>query len=106
MQVAHPNVSFFVKVDCQAHSRHRDPQGVYHVKVVKEETILHCANAAIQIVKDHVAFIDENIDKVTIRVFSPDGDEVPVAASVDSQFCEYGSFQGRAEDYPENITVQ
>lgn len=106
MSTAQPNVPFFVRVDCDAHSRHRNPQGVYHVETVKEETILHCASAAIQIVKDQVAFIDENIDKVSIRVFAKDGSEIVVPTTIDAKFHEYGSFHGRAAEYPDEITIQ
>lgn len=101
-----PSVSLYVKVDCNATSRHRDPQGIYLVDVVEDQSILHCANAAIQVVKDRVAFIDENIDKVTLKVFCAQGNEIRIPVLVETQFHDRANFRGRALDFPEIITLQ
>lgn len=99
-------VPLYVRVDCLAHSRHRDPQGVYEVEVHKEASMALCASAAIQVAKDHIAFLDENVDKSTIRVFSLEGDEIIIPSQIDSDFHELGCFRGRVQDYPDTITIQ
>jgi hypothetical protein len=100
------NISLFVLVECDPYSSHRDPKGVYKVELVEEKSLLHCACAAVQLVKDYAPFVEENIDKATLRVFSDDGSEIKIATFVDPQHLEMGLFQGRADDFPESITVQ
>jgi len=100
------NISLFVLVECDSYSSHRDPKGVYKVELVEEKSLLHCACAAVQLVKDYAPFVDENLDKTNIRVFSHDGNEIRISTFVDPQHLEMGLFQGRAEDFPENITLQ
>lgn len=100
------NISLFVLVECDPHSSHRDPKGVYKVELIEEKSLLHCACAAVQIVKDYAPFLEENIDKTHMRVFSHDGSEIRIATFVDPQYLEMGLFQGRADDFPESITLQ
>ncbi len=101
-----PDVSLYVQVECDAYSRHRSPQGVYDVTVTDEGSIVHAACAAMQIVKDYAPFIDENVNNVTMRVFSKDGQEIRVPQMFDSEYYEKGCFGGRVCDYPSSITIQ
>lgn len=100
------HVALFVLVECDPHSNHRNPKGVYKVNVVEEETPLHCACAAVQLVRDYAPFVEENIDKTNIRVFADDGTEIKIAANVDPRFYDLGLFEGRCQDVPESITLQ
>lgn len=100
------NVSLFVLVECDPHSRHRDPKGVYKVALMEEKSLLHCACAAVQLVKDHAPFVQENLSSTNIRVFSHDGNEIKISTTVDPQFLELGLFLGRASSFPESITLQ
>lgn len=106
MQIPPSLMSLFVKIECNAHSSHRDPTGVYSVEVQSERTLVHSACAAIEIIKGHVAFLDENIDKAVVRVFRDNGSEVPIPVSVETKYHDSGSFRGRALDYPEEIIFQ
>lgn len=106
MLVSDENISLYVLIDCEAHSRHRDPQGVYRVDLVAEESLVHCACAAIQVAKSAVAFLEENLEKAVLRVFSHDGNEIKIPVPVDSKFYEMGFLHGRVEDFPEIITLQ
>ena len=100
------SISLFVLVECDPFTSHRDPKGVYKVELVQEKSLLHCACAAVQLVRDYAPFVEENIDKSTLRVFSHDGSEIKIATHVDPQHLEMGLFQGRVDDFPENITLQ
>lgn len=99
-------LSLLVRVDCDAYSRHRDPKGVYHVDVDQPSSMIQNACVAIQTIKNHVAFIHENLHRVTMRVFTTDGSEVFIPAHIDTDYCHDGSYKGRAVSYPEEITLQ
>lgn len=99
-------VSFYISVECDAHSRHRDPSGVYRVDVVEEDTLLQSASAAIEIIKARTAFLDENSGKVKTRVFLSDGGEVRIPIVLSSKYHDHGNFHGRVKEYPDEITFQ
>ena len=106
MQSCFNNVSFFVKVEGQPYSNHRNPQGVYQVDVVEEKTLVHSACAAIQVVKDSVPFLDENPECFTLKAFSSDGKEVIIPRLLVTDHNEFGILRGRSFDHPEIITLQ
>lgn len=106
MQVAREVVPYFVRVDCEAHSRHRSPQGVYLVEVDATKTILERACSAIQTIKDSVAFMCENTNRTIVRVFAKDGSEVLLPQHIETEDSESGLYFGRADGYPEIITLQ
>lgn len=106
MSSVNSNISLFVLVDCDPHSNHRNPKGVYKVSVLQEETPLHCACAAVYLVRAYAPFVEENIDKTLIRVFSQEGHEIKISSNVSSQFHNHGWFEGRTSDFPESITLQ
>lgn len=106
MQVAQSFIPYFVRVDCDAHSRHRSPQGVYRVEVKSTPSIVESACSAIQTIKDRVAFMCENTNRAIVRVFKEDGSEVRVPKYIETDECPSGAYLGRAENYPEEITLQ
>lgn len=99
-------VPFFVKIEGQPHSQHRSPQGVYHVEVLQEESLLHSACAALSVTKDCAPFIQENPDCFKVTVFSADGEEIVIPTLLDTVYDSVACFYGRATDYPAIITVQ
>lgn len=98
--------SLYVRVECAAFSGHRNPCGIYHVEVADDKSVIHAASAAIQIVKEHVPFLNENQNCTSIRVFSEEGSEIFTMVAVESDRVDHGSFRGRAMDHPEIITLQ
>jgi hypothetical protein len=100
------SLSFFVKVEGQAHSNHRNPQGVYAIEVLEEKTPAHSAVAAAHVARESVPFLNENPDCFILRVFTSDGTEVLVPRTLNTTHEEYGRFGGRAKSYPEIITLQ
>lgn len=106
MQVAQSFIPYFVRVDCDAPSRHRSPQGVYRVEVEATQSTIERACSAIQTIKDRVAFMCENTNRTIVRVFTEHGDEVRVPSYIETEECDSGSYLGRALDYPEVITLQ
>ena len=97
---------FFIKVEGQAYSNHRSPQGIYEVKVRAEKSIEHSACAALSVARDSVPFLDENREYFTVRVYKQDGTEVVIPRSLVTHFEEKGRFTGRATSYPEEISFQ
>lgn len=106
MQAAQSFVPYFVRVDCDAHSRHRSPQGVYRVEVEATQTTIERACSAIQTIKDRVAFMCENTNRAIVRVFTIDGDEVCIPRYIEPENYDSGEYLGRAVEYPESITIQ
>lgn len=106
MDANSPNPSFFVRVECSAHSLHRDPQGVYAVEVLEDETLLHQACAALEIVRECAPFMSENLDKTILRVFSHDGQEISIPKTLSARHDIVGAFLGRSLEYPDSITMQ
>jgi hypothetical protein len=99
-------VPFFISVEGQSYSNHRNPQGVYSVEVEEEKTIAHSACAAIQVARDCIPFIGENPESLKIRVFGSDGCEVVIARPLFTSHENRGLFMGRCKSYPESIMVQ
>ena len=95
--------SFLVKVDGQCHSGHRRPQGVYKVNVLAEKTITHSACAALEVARDAVPFLNENVNSCSLRVFLEDGREIVVPRTLNTQHSDHGRLQGRVRCYPESI---
>jgi len=98
--------SLYVRIECEAFSGHRNPEGIYCVDVADDKSLLHAASAAIQIVREHVPFLDENLNRTSIRVFSPEGSEILLAVEIESDQVDFGSFKGRASDHPPIIALQ
>lgn len=98
--------SFFVKVEGQCHSNHRNPQGVYRVDVIPEKTVAHSACAALAVARDAVPFLDENPHYFTLRAFLEDGTEIVIPRPLVTAHDRFGCFQGRSKDHPVAITIQ
>lgn len=101
-----PDLSLFVRVDCDAYSRHRDPKGVYQVDVIADSSMIHNACVAMSTIKSQVAFIHENLNRLSMRVFTKDGNEVLIPGCMDLDDLDTGHYKGRAQEYPEHITIQ
>lgn len=94
---------FYIKVDGQAFSGHRDPQGIYEVEVLSDAGLVHSAYAALEIAKEYIPFLDENSDNFTLRAFTKDGTEVivkrPMPLNSNTKTC----FCGRVSSYPSHL---
>ena len=106
MQTSIPSISFFVKIEGQSYSNHRNPQGVYKVAVVEEKTLTHSAYAALQIARDSVPFLSENPECFTLKAFLENGQEIIIPRPLITNHESFGSFIGRSFDHPEIITLQ
>ena len=96
-------VSFFVKVEGHAYSRHRSPTGVYKVDVREEKTVKHSACAAMEVARQRVPFLNENPHGFTFRTFLDNGEEVVVPKVLATQYGDHGSYDGRQLVYPTAI---
>ncbi len=94
---------FYIKVDGQAFSGHRDPQGIYEVEVLSDAGLVHSASIAIEVAKEYIPFLDENSDVFTLRAFTKDGTEVVVKRSLASTDSIKTCFCGRAASYPSHL---
>ena len=106
MSIGVTTLPFFVKVEGQAYSNYRNPQGIYGVEVKAEKSLAHSACAALAVARDSVPFLDENKELFTLRVYKEDGQEIVIPRSLITHFEEEGRFTGRAKDYPEEISFQ
>lgn len=100
------SLPFFISVEGQSYSNHRNPQGVYLIEVVPEKTMAHSAFAAIQVAKGSVPFLNENPDSFIMRVFNEDGHEVVIPRPLITAHEFHGCFHGRAVNHPDIITLQ
>lgn len=102
-----PDISLFVRIDCQAHSAHRDPKGVYRIDVHSSETKTKRVHTAMSTALCRVPFLRENLHRATMRVFNDSGDEIICGKSFNLDDPEeIGRYLGRTKDYPENIKYQ
>lgn len=108
MHVPKITTPLFVRVDCQAHSRYRSPEGVYQVNVPQDCHVIQQASTAVRLVRENAAFMNENADKACVRVFSAEGHEISVPLLMEDPEDDEmdASFCGRAIDFPEHITIQ
>jgi hypothetical protein len=97
---------FFISVEGQSYSNHRNPQGVYEIEVEEEKTIAHSAYAAIQIAREYIPFFNENRESLKLRVFAKDGGEVTIPRPLLTAHELKGFFKGRTKSHPECITLQ
>lgn len=100
------SLPFYIAVEGQAHSNHRNPRGVYLVEVIPEQTLVHSACAAILVAKESVPFLNESPDSFTMRVFNKDGHEVVIPRPLTTAHEFHGCFHGRSSDHPDTITLQ
>lgn len=94
---------FYIKVDGQAFSGHRDPQGVYEVEVLSDAGIVHSAYAALEVAKEYVPFLDENTEFFTLRAFTKDGTEIIVKRPMNISNNIKTCFCGRVSNYPDHL---
>jgi hypothetical protein len=96
-------ISFFVKVEGEAHSRYRSPDGVYKVDVIDDKSpVIKMASAALHEAIDTIPFLQESIHNFSVKLFSDKGDHIATTLNISTGKAIYC---GRATEYPECITV-
>jgi hypothetical protein len=101
------HISFLVKVEGSAHSRHRSPEGVYQLDVMtRSSPVRYMAETIIQSALHHIPFLNEESNKFSIRLFSVQGEEIVSSTSRSFDKSDDVCYCGRVFDYPEILSLQ
>ena len=88
---------YYLLVEGSAHSAHRNPEGIYRIDVIDDETTVDItANIAIDTGKSTIPFIGEGLAQHSIRIFDDSGSEITLTQTA-SNLPQKGLFIGRVE---------